>query len=155
MWPMIAGIGPVLGEGICGYFIDPDGTEAVWEYVAGESLLNGLSQERVLRPYSLLRERPRVAVLTGATASSGEAVVVAFRGRADTRSFGGPTCGQSTANTGYAMSDGANLYLTTAVMADRAKTRYGGPIPPDEIIPDPAETVARAVQWLELGSLAN
>ena len=23
MWPMLAGIGPILGEGIAGYFIDP------------------------------------------------------------------------------------------------------------------------------------
>jgi C-terminal processing protease CtpA/Prc len=148
MWPMIAGIGPILGEGVCGYFIDPDGVEEAWQYSAGESLVVGLSQVRVVRPYRLLRDRPRVAVITGPTASAGEAVVVAFRARAGTRSFGGPTCGQSTANKRYEMSDGAALYLTTSVMADRTKTRYGVAIQPDETILDAAAVVERAVQWL-------
>ena len=77
-------------------------------------------------PYRLRRESPRVAVLfDGATASSGEAVVVAFQRRADTRSFGTVTCGLSTANEAYTMSDGASLLLTVAVMADRTKFRMG------------------------------
>lgn len=60
---------------------------------------------------------PRVAVLT---AISGEAVAIAFRGRADTRSFGTPTCGLSTSNHTDRLSDGGNLYLTASVMADRS-----------------------------------
>ena len=32
MWPMIAGLGPILGEGPLGYFIGPTGSETVWEY---------------------------------------------------------------------------------------------------------------------------
>ena len=31
MWPMIAGVGPVLGEGVAGYFIDPVGVETPCE----------------------------------------------------------------------------------------------------------------------------
>ena len=30
MWPMVAGVGPLLGEGVIGYFIDPPGVESVW-----------------------------------------------------------------------------------------------------------------------------
>jgi carboxyl-terminal processing protease len=40
MWPMIAGIGPVLGEGLAGYFIDPTGAEILWEYRDGAARLN-------------------------------------------------------------------------------------------------------------------
>ena len=31
MWPMVAAVGPVLGEGVVGYFFDPTGVENVWE----------------------------------------------------------------------------------------------------------------------------
>jgi carboxyl-terminal processing protease len=81
MWPMVAGVGPVLGEGVIGYFIDPTGVENAWEYRDGASWDNGVAQQRVDAPYRLRRDRPRVAVLTdGGVASSGEATVIAFRG---------------------------------------------------------------------------
>lgn len=32
MWPMLAGVGPLLGEGTCGYFLDPDGNASAWSY---------------------------------------------------------------------------------------------------------------------------
>ena len=79
--------------------------ENVWEYRDGASWDNGVAQRRVDAPYRLRRDRPRVAVLTdGGVASSGEATVIAFRGRPDSRSFGAPTCGVSTAIENYAMS---------------------------------------------------
>lgn len=153
MWPMVAGVGPVLGEGVIGYFIDPTGVENVWEYRNGASSDNGVVQQRVDAPYRLRRDRPRVAVLTDSgIASSGEATVIAFRGRPDTRSFGTPTCGLSTAIENYPISDGATLNLTISVMADRARTRYGFSVPPDEFVLDPTQVVDRAVAWLQTGS---
>jgi len=150
MWPMVAGVGPVLGEGVAGYFIDPTGAESMWEYRDGASWDDGVVQQRVEAPYRLLRDRPRVAVLTDAAiASSGEATVIAFRGRPDARSFGTPTCGLSTAIENYAMSDGASLNLAISVMADRARTRYGYSVVADEFVPDPAQVVERAVSWLQ------
>jgi hypothetical protein len=149
MWPMIAGLGPVLGEGTAGFFIDPDGVGTSWGYRAGASVLGGQEMQRVSAVYRLIRENPRVAVLSdGAVVSSGEAVTVAFRKRPDTRSFGLPTCGLSTANSSYRLSDGATLFLTTAVMADRERTRYGASIPPDEMHTDLAQAIASAVAWL-------
>ena len=152
MWPMIAGVGPVLGDGAIGYFIDPFGLESQWEYHDGASWLTGVALQRVTTPYRLLKERPRVAVLTDKlVASSGEATVIAFRKRPDTRSFGTSTCGLSTANASYPLSDGAVLILTTSVMADRLHTAYGDSIPPDETLTDPAQALQRAVAWLETG----
>ena len=149
MWPMIAGVGPVLGEGPLGYFIDPFGIESLWEYRDGASINNGNTIQRVTTPYRLRRPMPKVAVLSdNRVASSGEATLVAFRRRPNTRSFGTPSCGLSTSNRGFTLSDGALLNLTTSVMADRAKTRFGDSIPPDEVILDPDETVRRAIEWL-------
>jgi C-terminal processing protease CtpA/Prc len=93
-----------------------------------------------------------VAVLTdGSVASSGEAIVIAFRARADTRSFGTPTCGLSTGVQGFPLSDGATLFLAVSVMADRTRTAYGAQVTPDEIVPDAAQAVERAVAWLREG----
>jgi hypothetical protein len=84
-----------------------------------------------------------------AVVSSGEGVAIAFRGRLATRSFGMPTCGLSTGNTDFPLSDGAILVLTESVMADRLKRKYGDSIPPDEIVSDPKQAVERAVAWLQ------
>jgi len=150
MWPMVAGVGPVLGEGVIGYFVDPAGVESRWEYRDGASWQAGVVQQRIDAPYRLRRDRPRVAVLTdNRVASSGEATVIAFRGRPDTRSFGAATCGLSTANRGFPMSDGATLILTVAVMADRTRTRYGDSILPDEVVTDPDQAAQRALAWLQ------
>ena len=149
MWPMVAGVGPVLGEGVAGYFIDPDGVATMWEYRGGASWLEGSPLQRVAAPYALRREDPRVAVLTdNGVASSGEAVAVSFRQRPGTRTFGSATCGLSTANLAYALSDGARLVLTVAVMADRKRTPYGAALQPDELITTADRVVERAVAWL-------
>ncbi len=153
MWPMIAGVGPVLGEGTVGFFFDPDDQKSTWEYRNGGSLLDGNPLVTVPGSYTLRRPNPKVAVLTNhRIASSGEATVIAFRGRPDTRSFGAATCGLSTSNRGFPLSDGAMLILTTATMADRTGTKYGVPVPPDEAIADPVQTVERAIEWLRTGT---
>ena len=149
MWPMVAGVGPIIGEGVLGYFINPVGFENVWEYRDGASWNGGVIIQRVDAPYTLIRQRPKVAVLVdNGIASSGEAVVIAFKQRPDTRFFGVATCGLSTSNSGFTLSDGAQLILTTAVMADRTKARYGDSVQPDETVTDTTQTIQRAIEWL-------
>jgi hypothetical protein len=149
MWPMVAGVGPVLGDGVAGYFVAPTGSSVEWSFRGGASYSGATEIVRTSTLYTLLGSgAPRVAVLTdNLVASSGEAVVVSFRARPNTRSFGGATCGLSTANSGFRLSDGATLQLTTALMADRTRTSYGIPITPDETLPD-ADVVSRAIAWL-------
>jgi len=149
MWPMIAGLGPVLGEGTLGAFVYPDSQVHHFAYANGASTLAGLTQVQVLAPYPPVSPAPRVAVLTDCrVASAGEGTSIAFRGRPNTRSFGGPTRGISTANRAFAMTDGATLNLTVATMADRNLTRYGVPVVPDEVTGDAASTLERAIAWL-------
>ena len=149
MWPMIAGLGPIIGESVIGYFIDPFGVADPWEYREGASWLGGRVLQQVTNPYHLLKPQPKVAVLQNTTiASSGEATLIAFRQRPNTRSFGSASCGFSTANLGFPMPDGGTLLLTVSTMADRNKTLFGDRIAPDEEIADTAQVVPRAVQWL-------
>jgi len=107
----------------------------------------------VTAPYRVRREQPRLAVLSdNGIASSGEATLIAFRRRPNTRSFGEATCGLSTSNATYTLSDGGILTLTTAVMADRLKTPFGDSIPPDEVFTDQGQAVQRAIAWLQTGT---
>ena len=77
----------------------------------------------------------KVAVLIDSlTASSGEAVAVSFKGRGNTKFFGKPSCGKSTGNQSFVLSNDAMLVLTTSVFADRNKNKYGGKIQPDVVV---------------------
>ncbi len=137
LWPMLAGIGPVLGEGMVGVSAAPDGQETPWYYVSGKALEGDevqieVPEELVCRLHEPL---PPVAILTGdRTMSSGEAIAVAFRGRPDARSFGRPTVGLSTGVQRFILSDGAWIQLAVCRMADRTGQIYGGIIPVDEYI---------------------
>jgi carboxyl-terminal processing protease len=149
MWPMIAGVGPILGVGTAGSFVPPVGSPSSWGYDDRGSFQGTSVIQSVSAPYTLRRPTPRVAVLTDkGVASSGEAVVVAFKARQDTRSFGTETCGVPTANFSFAQNDGGTLILTTSLMADRTSKTYLSPIVPDESITDPSMLLARAVEWI-------
>ncbi len=151
LWPKLAGLGALLGNGVGGGFVDSDGHVRRWGYLDGAVGVEGDSPVLTLRPYRPHHAAPAVAVLLGPrTASSAEAVAGAFRGRPDTRSFGAPTAGLSTANQGFYLSDGALLVLTVARLQDRSGRTLEGPVHPDEAVPDglgdPA--LARALTWL-------
>lgn len=148
MWPMLAGIGPILGEGLAGHFIDPNGGEEPWSYSNGIARLNQTNIVRVSDPYELINPGSKVAVLLDqAVISSGEAIAIAFIGRANTRRFGTASCGLSTANTPFSLPDGSSLFLTTAFMADREKNLFGGPVTPD-ITASGNEIIAAATDYI-------
>jgi C-terminal processing protease CtpA/Prc len=92
-----------------------------------------------------LSEVPVAVLHDGRTASSGEGVVVAFRGRTLTRSFGAATAGVPTGNVLCRLSDGSALAITTSVAVDRHGRRYESAVEPDEVTGDP---LGRAVDWL-------
>ncbi|OON69486.1 S41 family peptidase [Hymenobacter sp. CRA2] len=148
MWPMLAGVGPILGEDTLGYCFDSYATKTAWRYEKGKALADGDVEAEAANYYTLKSPNPVVAVLTDTlTASSGEAVAVAFKARKHTRSFGAGTCGVSTVRNRFYLSDGSLILLTTAVFADRRQVRYGHSLAPDEPL-RPAEVVPRAIQWI-------
>jgi carboxyl-terminal processing protease len=149
MWPMVAGLGPILGDGRAGAFVDPDGGTTWWGYQDNASIYNGEPLVSVTSPYRVRRANPRVAVLTNCgVVSSGEAVAIGFRARRDARSFGTATYGLSTANDEFPLTGGGTLFLCVSTMADRTGVTYGHAVVPDEVIADPLQTVRRAIEWL-------
>jgi carboxyl-terminal processing protease len=167
MWPMLTGIGPILGDGVLGSFVAADGN-INWFYQDGKS---GTRNPAGLETVSLtLDEAPAlnsmttatpVAVLVdGSTASSAEAITIAFHGRPNTRSFGTHTAGKSTAVQPYKLDDGAEIFLTTAIDADRSGKPYPDGITPDQVFPASASmpleandpVVQAAMSWLGASS---
>ncbi len=157
-WPMLTGIGPLLGSGVCGYFIDNKNHKTPWYYSNGEAGTDSSAITSVsIKPYKILDDTRPVAVLTGPkTASSGEVIATAFRSKSNTRSFGIQTAGLSTANATYMLKDSSMIFLTSAVYADRIGNVFGGNIKPDEKIPFSYKTIgepgdppiSRAIEWI-------
>ncbi|MCQ3930772.1 MAG: hypothetical protein DPW16_09970 [Chloroflexi bacterium] len=142
-WPMLVGVGPILGEGEVGGFVDNKGNMTTWVYAEGQALLNGIPIENTFYPLDPMPNLP-VAVLTSSfTGSAGEMVLVAFVGRPNTRRFGEPSAGLTTGNNGIELSDGAFLNLAQVFMMDRNGNIYDGPIDPDELV---------AIDWANYGT---
>src|SRR6185503_4227423 len=134
LWPMLAGLGPLLGEGELAASVYPDGRRvAVW-HRDGQAGFGDFTQLRVRAPYRVDGGVPAAVLLGPSTASSAEVLAVAFRGRAATRSFGAPTRGLTAGNRIFTLADGASLVLTVAATSDGLGSVYAGPIEPDEVV---------------------
>jgi C-terminal processing protease CtpA/Prc len=137
--PMLQAIRPILGEGIVGYMLSPDGSSYPWDYEQTYSFVDA---------YKLKRPAPKVAVLmNGTTASAGELIAIAFTGRPQTKSFGTATRGVSTGRAVFDIN-GEKLSLAINVMADRTMKPYGKKVYPDVEEKNAELVIAKAVQWL-------
>lgn len=154
MWPMLLGVAPLLrmtagDDETVGTFVTADGPSTWHSTPSGLRLGAGAIVDLGKPGYQLKHPGAPVAVLTGPhTASAGEATALAFRGRPQTRSFGEPTRGVSTANVVRPLVDGSSLVLTTSVMQDRHGRGDGRKIVPDEHTRGAAATLAAAQAWL-------
>jgi carboxyl-terminal processing protease len=154
-WPMLTGLGPLLGEGVYGYFV-PSGERIPFGYRDGSGFQGRHVRCSVSsKAYHTRHDHPTIVVLTGRrTVSAGEIVALAFRGRAQTCLMGEPTAGYTTANATYSLSDKSMLVLSVCQEADRYGHICEGSIQPDKLIAantpstgdDPIK--AAAIDWL-------
>ena len=165
-WPMLAGIGPLLGDGIYGYFVASGEKIPIAYYdgsaFQGRHVLCRVSDDHGYRTRSA---RKSIVVLTGyQTVSAGEIVALAFKGREQTWLIGQPTAGLTTANATYSLSDRSMLVLTVCQEADFTGRVCEGRIQPDIYVspstpgagasttnaPTPDDSVrAAALAWLQ------
>jgi carboxyl-terminal processing protease len=157
MWPMLVGVGPILGEGNLGTFLNA-ASSLKWFYREGRSGVQGnpetFAKTTAATPVRL-KDAPLVAVITDrGTGSSGEIVAIAFRGRPDTRFFGETTFGAASATSPFKLSDGAQIYLVVSTVLNREGNEYPTGVRPDEAIlsdvtTSPDDPVVRAAsEWL-------
>lgn len=140
VWPMLTGLSGLLGDGPQGRMMDPQGRiedyaelrEGSAVILAEEGRGQTMADAAGWRPVPGLVDAPVALLIDDAVYSSGEGVAVAFRGRAATRFFGAKTGGLASANNGYQLSDGTNLVITIAMMADRNGETYPHGVEPDE-----------------------
>ena len=132
MYPMLAGVGPLLGNGRFGYFIYPDGDTAEFGYYEGASILKKRKKTIVESPYKVKNNDIELYILTSSrTASSGEALAIAFKEAPNTTFIGEITCGLATVNRNFKLKNQNILNLTVGLMADRIKNTYENGIVPD------------------------
>jgi len=154
MWPMLLGVGPLLrgradGPDVVGYFFDGAALQP-WRYREGVVWGSDMPLLAVDDANRHLRkpDAPVAVLQSGRTASSGEAIVLAFRGRPHSRSFGTPTMGYSTGNGPVTLADGSTLLLTGTVMKDRNGIGDGSRIVPDVPAAQRADAMRLAQAWL-------
>jgi C-terminal processing protease CtpA/Prc len=157
IYPMLAAVGPLVGDGLLGGKRDAEGRVEQWSYADGRLSVDGAIRSTVAQPYRVAAPDVAVAVLTSElTASAAEAVTIAFIGRPNTRSFGRPTLGLTTFTVMRAMPDQALLSVTNAVDVDRRGIAYDGAVAPDAVVDFDWATVGTprdaaldaAVRWL-------
>jgi len=160
MWPMLAGLGPLLGAGQVGGSVHASGARDRWHYERGTAIFEDTDGTRktfasVAAPVTIRLTRIAVLIDRG-TASSGEAMAIAFRRDPRARSFGERTYGASTATRGFKLRDGANLVIAVSVFTDRRGTSYPDGVAPDVAVRTPDALPARdtdaaitaALRWL-------
>lgn len=158
MWPMIAGLGPLLGNGVFGAFLSPGAHERIFHEDGRAGIRPDGGEEQVVvtlagwTAHPALAAAPVVVLIDGGAASSGEIVPILFVGRPNTRFVGTPTYGSTTGTEGFQLPDGANLVIATSALADRTGRDYPGSLDPDETIRSPAggpdAQMAAAQAWL-------
>lgn len=144
MWPMVSALGLFFGDERLGGFKARNGSTNWWSMRSRwVTPIVGQSEAR----------DAKIAVLLGPrTASSGEAVAVAFIGRENTQSFGVATSGQASSNRKFPLPDGSAIYLTTAVDVDRSGREVGERIVPDILLSEEVvaskEVPKEVLDWL-------
>jgi len=147
--PIMLAAAPLLGEGDAVIVRDNDGKPHPFAYREKKIFYEGKYVGGIEGTMAPISPAPAIAVLTDQdTASSAEFLLLAFRVRPNTRSFGAETVGLSGGNGVFKMADGAQIVLTTTLAEDLRGRRYDGPIAPDEPV-DPKQAEGAAVRWLE------
>lgn len=164
MFPMIAGLWPLLGEGYSYPVLGPGLEDGRVTFEAGQMVAYaspGASGEMfgalsTWTPGTNISQLPAAVLIDDGVASSGEGTAIALRGREGTRYFGQPTYGIASANAIFTLSDGIQMAVTAAYLRDSQGRIYPDGVPPDEPVTtgagdpgDPDDAVMEAAKaWL-------
>ena len=157
MYPMMEGLGTLIGDGLVGKVSDASGkTISNWTIKDGDFYYdNYLAAD--LPNDCKFEKLPKVAVLISQyTASSGEAVAVALKGRPGTRFFGLETAGLVTVTDWTPINSDLFASVSIGYYADRNGKIYNNFVEPDEKIEivltedkKADQVLQRAILWLK------
>ncbi|MBM3415635.1 MAG: hypothetical protein FJY20_04135 [Bacteroidetes bacterium] len=160
LYPMLAGLSPILGNSVVGYEVDPDSVVArKWKIENGNITMNGQKLTALRQPFNPAFERTPVVVLTGPiTASSGSMTAIAFKHRPGTAFFGEATThGYTTSNGQFRFAPDFIFHFATHFVADRKMNFYQFNVPVDILMEKPDnfddlmkdEKILTIIKWLE------
>ncbi len=159
VYPMLSGLGDLLGDGIVARTIEADGSVSFdWSIRDGILHLGTFATTTVERRCTDATRHGKIAVLIGpATLSSGQLTAIAFAGWDRARLFGDPSGdGYATGNQYYPIAPDLALNLSVSYFADRSGFVHRGIVLPDEDIegewqlgePLHDPVVQRAMAWI-------
>ena len=157
--PGFVGLSSLLPDGPVIAFVDRNGVAGSAYSLAGSTLTAAPSAivpdiEVPNPPFPRVPPSPKitqpvVVLQATSTGSAGEATVVAFKGRPQTRFVGQPTFGLSSGNMTLVGPFGSSAVLTAGLFQDRAGVTYPEePIPP-QTVTAPGEELPTARAWLQ------
>lgn len=144
MWPMLAGLNPLIEDGIVGYFVTGK-KRSSWR----SDSMKPQQLMQMNNTYKVKKLDNKIALLLyKQTASSGEMTAISLLGRKNSKSFGEQSAGYTTANGNYDLSNGASLFLANSYCENRNKKVYVGSIQPDVEV-DNSDIIETTLKWIE------
>jgi carboxyl-terminal processing protease len=150
-YPMIAGLGPLLGEGILAYEVNRDG-KIENEYSYARLNKNGILTKQIELVDSAFvfdKKLPTVVLVGNNTASAGECLTQCFYENMNTVLIGEPTYGVPTGLRGFFMPDSTQICVTSSIVLNRNKKGNGKPIQPYIYESDNTKILSRAFKWID------
>jgi carboxyl-terminal processing protease len=149
-YPMIAGLGPILGEGILAYEVNGDG-KLVNEYSYARLNKNGVLTKQIELIDSAFvfdKKLPTVVLVGNNTGSAGEFLTQCFYENTKTVLIGEPTFGVPTGLRGFFMPDSTQICVTSSIVLNRNKKGNGKSIIPDIIERNKDKILEKAFEWI-------
>lgn len=153
--PILAGVAPLLGEGQVGGMVDgKNKIRKLFEIHNG----NFYDDQRLVVKFPCTKNfrQSKIAVLvSGYTASSGEIVAITLKQRKNTKFFGEPTRGITTATNRILINSGLIMSISESLYQDRMGNVYTNNIQPDIFVAfEPSsdlgmdQAIIKASDWL-------
>lgn len=158
MHPMITGLHQVIGDGPIGSFCDLNGGPfSIWRIKDGAFYLNSTKLLAVTDRCSIPDSLKVVVLLSQITASSGEILAITLKARPRTLYIGEKTAGFVTSNAGPFYVNGQQVFVTSALIADKFGKIYTEGLSPDIPIVEGDDfndltedaKVSAALRWLK------
>lgn len=155
IYPLFAGLHQLIGEGFFGAFGNLDGTfKEPWELQKGKFIQQKRIVAAVKSKCSCSSKLKVAVLLSQVTASAGEMLAIALKGRANTIFIGEKTYGLTTGNVTFKI-DGHLLAFSASFSQDRNGKVYNRSVIPDiEILEGDSfgsiprdKKVLKAIQW--------
>ena len=136
MYPMIAGLSKLIGEGKAGSFVSFDSQPTGQWSIRNSSLYFGTTKvtEIADQGYAVPAHIPLVVLTGNYTASSGEMTAISTIGRKRSVIIGEPSGGYTTVNNGFPLNSYSGLNLAVEFAADRNNHVYPKKVTPDILV---------------------